>query len=141
MDNKPQRTQRGLAAEFNDITDSIIASAIEVHKILGPGLLEQIYEEALSYEFELRNIYYERQKPINLIYKGKNIGEHRIDFIVEEKVIVELKAVKEIHNIHIAQVITYLKAMDKKLGLLINFNVELLKLGLKRVINDGEMYE
>ena len=141
MDNKPERTQRGLAAEFNDITDSIIASAIEVHKILGPGLLEQIYEEALSYEFELRNIYYERQKPINLIYKGKNIGEHRIDFIVEEKVIVELKAVKEIHNIHIAQVITYLKAMDKKLGLLINFNVELLKLGLKRVINDGEMYE
>ncbi|MCK4558278.1 MAG: GxxExxY protein [Calditrichia bacterium] len=118
----------------SEITSKIISSCIEVHSFLGPGLLESVYEDALAREFELQHIKYERQKPIELNYKGKMIGSHRVDFLVEDDVIVELKAVESINNIYLAQLMTYLKVMDKQVGLLINFNVERLKEGIKRVI-------
>ncbi len=84
---------------FKDITEKIIVSAIEVHSTLGPGLLESVYENALAYEFELRNIEFERQKEINLQYKGKDVGLHRIDFLIENEVILELKATDGISKI------------------------------------------
>jgi GxxExxY protein len=119
---------------LKDVTERIISCAIEVHSTLGPGLLESIYEQALAYEFELRGIKYERQREISLKYKGKDIGIHRIDFLVEDNVILELKAVEEINKIYHAQVLTYLRATNKRVGLLINFNVERLKEGIKRLI-------
>ena len=136
---KPQRSQRtSLCTQkeypHKDITGRIISCGIEVHSTLGPGLLESIYEEALTYEFELREIAFERQKEIDLKYKGRNIGNHRIDFLIENEVILELKAVEKIHSIYEAQLLTYLRAMNKRVGLLINFNVELLKEGIKRLI-------
>lgn len=136
---KPQRTRRDTQSNkkdfpLKDITERIISSAIEVHSTLRPGLLEIHYEEALAYEFELRGIIYEKQKEIGLKYKGRNIGKHRIDFLVEDQVIVELKAVETMHKIYDAQLLTYLIAMNKRVGLLINFNVEKLKDGIKRMI-------
>ncbi len=93
---------------LKDITEKIISSAIEVHSTLGPGLLENIYEEALAYEFELRSIRYEKQKEVGLKYKDRSIGKHRIDFLVEDQVVVELKAVGTMHKIYEAQLLTYL---------------------------------
>jgi GxxExxY protein len=135
---KLQRAQRTLCSQeefpLKDVTERIISCAIEVHKALGPGLLENIYEEALAYEFVLRGIKYLRQSEINLKYKGKDIGKHRIDYLVEDEVIVELKAVEVMNRIYEAQLLTYLKATGKRVGLLINFNVERLKDGIKRLI-------
>ena len=119
---------------LKDITEKIISSAIEVHSTLGPGLLENIYEEALAYEFELRSIRYEKQKEIGLKYKDRDIGKHRIDFLVEDQVVIELKAVGTMHKIYEAQLLTYLKAMERRVGLLVNFNVEMLKDGIKRMV-------
>lgn len=119
---------------LKEVTERIISCAIEVHSTLGPGLLESVYEEALAHEFTLRGIKYERQKEINLKYKGKEIGKHRIDFLVENEVVLELKAVETMIKIYEAQILTYLRAMDKRVGLLINFNVERLKNGIKRLI-------
>lgn len=119
---------------LKDITEKIIACAIEVHSALGPGLLESVYEEALAYEFELRAIPFERQKEIMLQYKGKNIGPHRIDFLIESQVILEIKATEGMKDIFEAQVLTYMRAMKKRVGLLINFNVERLKDGIKRLV-------
>ncbi|MBI5098286.1 MAG: GxxExxY protein [Nitrospirae bacterium] len=119
---------------LKDVTQKIISCALEVHSALGPGLLESLYEEALVEEFKLRNILFERQKEIIMIYKGKNIGNHRIDLLVEDKVIVELKATDAINKIYEAQLLTYLKATNKRIGLLVNFNVERLKDGIKRLI-------
>ena len=118
----------------SEITREIIACAIEVHSHLGPGLLESVYEQALAHEFDLRHVGYERQKQIELEYKGKDVGLHRVDFLVEGEVIVELKAVEHVNKIYEAQVLTYLKATRKKVGLLINFNVERLKGGIKRLV-------
>ncbi len=122
---------------LKDITEKIISSAIEVHSTLGPGLLENIYEEALAYEFELRSIRYEKQKEVGLKYKDRSIGKHRIDFLVEDQVVVELKAVGTMHKIYEAQLLTYLKAMERRVGLLVNFNVEMLKDGIKRMVMWG----
>ena len=119
---------------LKEVTEKIISCAIEVHSALGPGLLESLYEEALVEEFKLRNILFERQKEIIMKYKGKNIGNHRIDLLVEDKVIVELKATDAINKIYEAQLLTYLKATNKRIGLLVNFNVERLKDGIKRLI-------
>ncbi len=136
---KPLRTLRkteytNSSYAHSEITSEIIACCIEVHSFLGPGLLESVYEEALTREFELQKIKFERQKLIKLSYKGKMIGNHRVDFLVEDDVVVELKAAESINNLFLAQLITYLKVMDKRVGLLINFNVEQLKEGIKRVI-------
>ncbi|MFB3896007.1 MAG: GxxExxY protein [bacterium] len=139
---EPQSAQRTAETNKNqdnfplrDITEKIIACAIEVHSALGPGLLESVYEEALEHEFQIRQIRYEKQKEINLVYKERKIGKHRIDFLVENEVVLELKAVESMHKIFEAQVLTYLKAMRKHVGLLINFNVLRLKDGIKRLIN------
>jgi GxxExxY protein len=119
---------------LKEITERIISCAMEVHSTLGPGLLESVYEEALAHEFTLRGIQYEKQKEINLKFKGKEIGKHRIDFLVENEVVLELKAVETMHKIFEAQILTYLRATSKRVGLLINFNVEKLKDGIKRLI-------
>ena len=119
---------------LKEVTEKIISCAMEVHSALGPGLLESLYEEALVEEFKLRNILFERQKEIIMKYKGKNIGNHRIDLLVEDKVIVELKATDAINKIYEAQLLTYLKATNNRIGLLVNFNVERLKDGIKRLI-------
>lgn len=119
---------------LKEITEKIISCAINVHSVLGPGLLESHYEEALIEEFALRFIPFERQKEVVLKYRGKEIGKHRVDLLVEDEVIVELKAVDTIHKIYEAQLLTYLKAMNKKVGLLVNFNEVKLKDGIKRMI-------
>jgi GxxExxY protein len=123
-----------LPHEFNVITQQIIGAAVEVHRQLGPGFLESVYEEALRQEFELRSIQYLRQMCFAVDYKGLHVGEGRVDFLVANSVIVELKAVEALAPIHTAQVISYLKATRVQLGLLINFNVPILKHGLKRII-------
>lgn len=121
--------------EFNQITEKIIGCAIEVHKILGPGLLESAYEECLSYELAKEGLKIERQKPVSVVYKEVKLDcGYRIDILVENLVIIELKATEGITPIHEAQVLTYLKFAEKKIGLLINFNVLRLKDGLKRFI-------
>ncbi len=117
-----------------ELTKQIISAAIEVHSSLGPGLLEKLYEEALAYEFELRNIKYERQKEIILTYKNKKIGTHRLDLLVENRVVVELKAVNELHPVFGAQIISYLHATNLHVGLILNFNTKRLKEGIKRFV-------
>lgn len=120
---------------LNKITEKVIGCTIEVHKHLGPGLLESAYQQCLKYEFGLNNIkfYSEVQIPIN--YKGMLMDcAFRADFIVEEEIIVELKAIECVLPVHEAQLLTYLKLTGKKVGLLINFNTDLLKNGIKRFI-------
>jgi GxxExxY protein len=120
---------------LNSLTDQVIGAAIEVHRSLGPGYLEAVYEEALAIELQLRRIAFERQFRFNTKYKGHTVGEGRIDLLVEGAVIVELKAVDNLLPIHQAQVISYLKALELPLGLLLNFNVPVLKSGIRRIIN------
>ncbi len=121
----------------NEISKIIVDCALKVHRTLGPGLLESSYEECLFYELRKRNLKVEKQKSLPLIYEEVklNIG-YRIDLIVEDKVIIELKAVEMLNDVHMAQVLTYLKLSKCKLGLLINFNVALIKYGIKRVVNN-----
>lgn len=117
------------------LTHKIIGAAIEVHRLLGPGLLESIYEECLCHELELRGLPYVRQKPIEIHYKDfRATFDFRIDLIVDNSVVVELKVVKELHPIYEAQLLTYMKLTGCKKGLIINFNVPLLKDGLKRMV-------
>ena len=118
-----------------ELSASIISSAIEVHKQLGPGLLESAYEECLCRELYLREISFERQKPLPLEYKGINLDcGYRLDLLAEQRIIVEIKAVAELAPIHEAQMLTYLKLAGIKVGLLINFNVRVLKSGIKRLV-------
>lgn len=121
----------------NEISKIVFDCALRVHKTLGPGLLESAYEQCLMYELNGYNLYISKQKPISFIYKNiKMDAGYRVDVLINDKVIVEIKAVEEISNIHIAQLLTYLKLSECKLGLLINFNVTLLKSGFKRVVNN-----
>ena len=114
----------------------IIGAAIEVHRNLGPGLLESAYEECLCRELAICNLTFERQKPLVISYKGVKLDcGYRLDIVVGGLVILELKAVERIEPIHEAQLLTYLKLSDLKLGILINFNVPLLKDGIKRIVN------
>lgn len=120
---------------YEDLTKKIIGVAIDVHKELGPGLLESIYEECLAAELEDRKISFRRQLDLPVRYKGRVLDSaYRVDFLVEEKVIVELKSVEELLPIHEAQMLTYLKQGGWRLGLLINFNVRVLKKGIVRRI-------
>ena len=145
---KPQRTLRERTEtqrnqlklermDENKVSHLIIGAAIEVHKILGPGLLESAYETSLERELQIRGIRVQRQVGLPLIYKDVkcDLG-YRIDLFVEKNVIVEIKAVESLNDVHIAQVLTYLKLSDCKLGILINFNVPLLKEGIKRLANN-----
>lgn len=116
------------------LTYQIIGAGIEVHKVLGPGLLERVYEDAICIELAERKLQYERQKLINLQYKGHIIGDLVADLIIEERVIVELKAVERLLPVHTAQLMTYLKLTNLNLGLLMNFNIPVLTDGVKRII-------
>jgi len=119
----------------NSIANKVIGAAIEVHKQIGPGLLESSYEECLFYELKEYGFIVEKQKPLPLIYKDVKLDiGYRIDLMVERKLIVELKSVESLSDIHLAQVLTYLKLSGCRLGLLMNFNVVRMKEGIKRVI-------
>lgn len=118
----------------NSLTEKIIGAAIEVHRHLGPGLLESTYERCLAREFEFRKIAFERQKACPLTYKGLLIEEgYRIDFIIEKEVIVEIKSVDNFSKVHEAQLFTYLRLLKIRSGLLLNFNTAVLKAGIKRL--------
>ena len=120
----------------NEISGKIIGCAIEVHKLLGPGLLESAYVECLYYELQKVGLFVEKQKPLPLIYKEVKLDAgYRLDLIIEHKVIVEVKSIESLNDIHTAQVLTYLKLSGCKLGLLMNFNVLHLVDGLKRLVN------
>jgi GxxExxY protein len=121
---------------MNQLTEKIIGAAIEVHKVLGPGLLESAYEGCLAYEFTLAKISFERQVQLPVVYKSFQIDcGYRLDFLVEKMVVVELKAVEGLQPIHEAQLLTYLKLGGWPIGLLINFNVPVLKKGIKRMVH------
>lgn len=124
------------AQELNGITDRIIRAAISVHKTLGPGLLESAYEACLAYELIQDGLKVEQQKPLPIIYKEVQLEcGYRLDLLVEDAVIVALKSVARLEPIHEAQLLSYLKLADKRIGLLINFNVKLLKHGIRRITN------
>jgi GxxExxY protein len=119
----------------DDITGAVIGAAIEVHRTLGPGLLESVYEECLCRELELRSILFDRQKALPLTYKGKQIDcGYRLDIVVGHEVVVELKACNSLEPIHEAQLLTYLRLTGIKVGLLINFNVPVLRDGIRRLV-------
>ncbi len=119
--------------EYEDLTDKIIGCAIEVHKKLGPGFLESIYENSFIIELQKQNLKVERQREVAIKYNGVEVGRHRLDLIVDDTIVVELKAVKNIEDIHFAIVKSYLKALGKEHGLLINFSKPVLE--IKRVIH------
>jgi GxxExxY protein len=121
-------------SELDRLAHLVIGAAIEVHRCLGPGFLEAVYEEALCVELERRQIRFGRQVVIAVNYKGHPVGESKLDVLIDERLIVELKAVETILPVHTAQLMSYLKATGLNLGLLINFNVPYLKGGIKRVI-------
>ena len=123
--------------DINELSSRIIGAAIEVHKTLGPGLLESAYEECLSHEFSFRNFSFERQKSLPLIYKGKKLDcGYRLDLVVENAIILELKSCEKIEPIHKAQLLTYLKLSGLHLGLILNFNTTLMRDGIVRIVNE-----
>jgi GxxExxY protein len=119
---------------IDDIARQTIGAAIEVHQQLGPGFLEGVYEAALAVELERRGIAFERQFGLTVEYKGIKVGESRLDLLVEGQLVVELKTVDALLPIHVAQVISYLKAVRQPLGLLLNFKVDVMRKGIRRVI-------
>lgn len=122
--------------ELNDISHTIIGAAIEIHKSLGPGLLESVYVSALAYDLRLLGLHAPSQVPMPVIYKGVKLEiGFRIDMLVNDSVIVEVKSVENIAPVHYSQLLTYLRLADKRLGLLINFNTDILKNGIHRVVN------
>jgi len=136
MDRQDVKTSDGRepSDELDNLVRSVIGAAIEVHRLLGPGYIESVYEQALCIELGLRRIPFVRQPPVSVVYKGQTVGEGRLDLLVAGCLVVELKAVEALDQVHAAQVLSYLKATDHRLGLLINFNVPVLKAGIKRVI-------
>ena len=129
-----QVARTGPGERVDALARAVIGAAIEVHRTLGPGFLESVYEEALAVELRLRDIPFEEQRKMGIDYKAHVVGEGRIDLLVDELLIVELKAVDALLPLHTAQLLSYLKATGKRLGLLINFNAEVLRDGLKRVV-------
>lgn len=119
---------------LNILAGHVIGAAIEVHKVIGPGYLESVYEEALCRELEIRQIPFSRQHVFNLTYKGVTVGHGRLDLLVSDQLIVELKAVEMLMPIHKAQLLSYLRATQCALGLLINFNVPMLRNGIRRLV-------
>jgi GxxExxY protein len=144
--NRRVRREGAKGAEFskltnimheNDISQMIVNAGIKVHKGLGPGLLESAYEECLAYELNKNGLYLEKQKPLPLVYEDVKLEiGYRVDILVEKKVVVEMKSVEALTDVHLAQLLTYLKLSGCKLGLLMNFNVALLKNGIRRVVNN-----
>ena len=122
---------------INQLSSEIIGSAIEVHKALGPGLLESSYQKCLCHELRLRGIPFEYEKPLPLVYKGEKLDcGYRMDLVVENAIIVELKSCEKLQPIHEAQLLTYLKLSDLNLGLLLNFNVPVMRDGICRMVNN-----
>jgi len=120
----------------NEISNIIIGKAIEVHKVLGPGLLESAYQECLYFELINEGLVVEKEKTMPIKYKDVKLDHgYRIDLLVEHKVVIEIKHVEALNEVHLAQVLTYLRLGDYKLGILINFNVKMLKSGIKRIVN------
>jgi GxxExxY protein len=118
---------------LNQITNAVIGACIAVHRELGPAYSEEIYEAALALEFDARGISYSRQHEIEVVYRGHVVGRGRIDFLVEQHVVLEIKAVDQLGPIHTAQVISYLRTTCGRLGLLVNFRTKMLKDGIKRI--------
>jgi GxxExxY protein len=128
-----------MVMDINELSRKIIGAAIEVHKALGPGLLESAYEECLCREFQLKGLAHERQKPLPVVYKGRKLDcGYRLDVVVGNRIILELKSCERLQNIHKAQLLTYLKLSGLQLGLLLNFNVPVMKDGIVRMVNNFE---
>ena len=127
----------GLIMDINELSSKIIGAAIEVHKKLGPGLLESVYEECVCHELSLRGISFERQKPLPVVYKGKKLDcGYRLDIVIEKAIIVEMKSCEKIEPIHRAQLLTYPKLSGLNLGLLLNFNTPVMRDGIVRIVNE-----
>ena len=125
--------------DINKLSSEIIGAAIEVHKALGPGLLESAYEECLCHEMNLQGISFEKQKPLPVSYKGIKLDcGYRLDVVVEDAIILELKSCEKIEPIHKAQLLTYLKLTELNLGLLLNFNTTVMRDGIVRIVNNLE---
>lgn len=133
MKNLTNNTTTVTLEELNKVTDKIIGIAIEVHKNLGPGFVERIYEQALRYEFGRSRLSFESQRQIKVQYKNIELGFQQIDFLIDNEIVLELKVVNEISDIHIAQLLSYLKTIKRRLGLILNFAKPTLE--IKRVIN------
>lgn len=137
MQRFPQRTQRGRVALTNyELTQKVIGCAMKVHSGLGPGLLESAYQECLCFELLRSGLYVEKQKPMPLIYSEVKLDcGYRVDIMVERRLILEIKSVEAINDIHLAQVLTYLRLANCRLALILNFNVLHLREGIRRVVN------
>ena len=122
------------SAEVRDLSYQVIGAAMEVHRVLGAGFLESVYGDALAIELDQRDIIFQKEVEVSVNYKGKKVGTGRMDFVIGNTLIIELKAVESLRPVHEAQVISYLKMTGYPLGLLINFNVPLLKEGIRRLI-------
>ena len=138
---KPEQIEGGLGVARDSLTGRVIRAAIEVHRALGPGLLESIYEEALCVELALANIPFERQVSMRVHYKRQDIGNVKLDLLVCDQLIVELKTVDSIAPVHVAQLLSYLKIKRLELGMLLNFNVSELRQGIKRIINTHDKFD
>jgi len=126
---------KDLDTDIETLSEKVVHAFFEVHKTIGPGYLEKIYEDCLCEELKLQGLFYERQSPLNIIYKNKKIPtQYRLDLVIENKIIVELKCVEKILPVHKAQLMSYLKMSGLELGFLINFNSVLMKDGLQRII-------
>jgi GxxExxY protein len=124
--------------ENKELTGKILQACIEVHRHMGPGLLEKVYEHCLLKEFQLQNIKAQAQVEIPLVYKGFELGKsYTVDILVEDQVVLELKAIEQVHPVYESQLISYLKLSGKKIGFLVNFNVPLMKQGIKRFVNSA----
>ena len=132
--NEPPRHRDPEVGLIDTITSRIIGAAIDVHRVLGPGLLEPLYEQALCIELDERGVNYARQVPIPAYYKGHLLGHYRVDLVVEDLVLVEVKSVVAVAPVFEAQLLTYLRLTGKRVGLLVNFHSQLLRDGIKRLI-------
>ena len=128
-----KKTKFRTREDLNRLTDKIIGIAIEVHKVIGPGFVERVYEQALEQEFIQNKIDFESQKQIKVKYKDRQLGLQQVDFLIENDVVLEIKAISQINNIHVAQLISYLKTIERRLGLILNFAKD--RLEIKRVVN------
>jgi len=132
-----EKSNDRIVMDLNKLSSRIIGAAIEVHKALGPGLLESAYEECICHELSIGGLSLERQKPLAVRYRGINLDcGYRLDVVVEDAIILELKSCEKIEPIHKAQLLTYLKLSGFKLGLLLNFNVTLMREGIVRIVNE-----
>jgi len=123
--------------DINELSSNIIGAAIEVHKALGPGLLESTYEECLCHELNIQNLSFERQKPLAVSYKNIKLDcGYKLDIVVEKAIILELKSCEKIEPVHKAQLLTYLKLSGLNLGLLLNFNMPVMRNGIVRIVNE-----